>query len=367
MGADVLVVGGGPAGIATAIAASLKGLRVVVADARRPPIDKPCGEGLLPKAVEALKQIGIGLCSANAFPLSGFRFSYGNSLASASIKAGTAFGARRTTLHQLLIERGAEAGVSFSWGAHVSDFQSNGARVGSTFIPCKWLIGADGQNSGVRKWARLKSRGAVFSRFGFRRHFLVQPWTDFVEVHWGDRCQMVFTPISQGEICLSVFTSDSRIRISEALEQFPEASKRLLRARGSTPEQGAVTTLERAESVVRGRVAIVGDASCSVDGIAGQGLSLAFQQAGALAEALAREDLSSYEIAHRRILRPAARMTRLLLLLDRLPWLRKRVLRVFAANPALFSSMIGIHTGQTPREIVPARELLDLGWQILRA
>ena len=46
--AEVLVVGGGPAGLATAIAARLRGLEVDVLDRRSPPIDKPCGEGLMP-------------------------------------------------------------------------------------------------------------------------------------------------------------------------------------------------------------------------------------------------------------------------------------------------------------------------------
>jgi menaquinone-9 beta-reductase len=366
-GTDVLVVGGGPAGIATAIAACLKGLRVTVADGRRPPIDKPCGEGLLPEAAAALRRFGIELSSTQAFPLAGFRFADENSTASAAIERGTAFGMRRTALHTRLIERAAEVGVSFLWGARVSDFHARGARVGGVFIPYRWLVGADGQNSTVRKWAGLKTRGTIFSRFGFRRHFFISPWTDLVEVRWGDRCQMVVTPIGAEEICVSVFSSDPRVRISQALAQFPDASRHLRGARGATPEQGAITALERAQAVVRGRVALVGDASCTVDGIAGQGMSLAFQQAGCLAESLAREDLSYYESAHQRIARIPARMTRLLLLMDRSAWLRKKVLRLFAAKPAIFSKMIGAHTGERREEAIRTRELFDLGWRVLRA
>ena len=45
---DVLVIGGGPAGLATAIAARMKGFDVTVVDGAKPPIDKACGEGLMP-------------------------------------------------------------------------------------------------------------------------------------------------------------------------------------------------------------------------------------------------------------------------------------------------------------------------------
>ncbi len=74
-GAEVLIVGAGPAGIATAIAASQKGLRVTVVDARKPPINKPCGEGLLPEGVSALQRLGIWLDSSVAFPIGGLCFS----------------------------------------------------------------------------------------------------------------------------------------------------------------------------------------------------------------------------------------------------------------------------------------------------
>ena len=74
METDIAVIGGGPAGLATAIAARLHGLRVMVIDHRTPPIDKACGEGLLPEAVNALRTLGIELDSRIGFPFSGFQF-----------------------------------------------------------------------------------------------------------------------------------------------------------------------------------------------------------------------------------------------------------------------------------------------------
>ena len=56
---DVFVIGGGPAGLAAAIAARQRGFRVIVADGMRPPIDKACGEGLMPDGLAALERLGI--------------------------------------------------------------------------------------------------------------------------------------------------------------------------------------------------------------------------------------------------------------------------------------------------------------------
>ena len=361
MQTDVLIIGGGPAGLATAIAARAKGLRVTVVDSRTPPIDKACGEGLLPEAVSALRSLGFDFDPAVSIPFTGIRFSDGDSSASARFGRGTAFGLRRTALHRLLIHRASETGVSLLWGARAS-FDFAGARVNGDWLRCRWLIGADGQRSSVRKLAGLEPRRRARSRFGFRRHYAIAPWTDLVEVHWGERCQMVVTPTGAQEVCVSLFASDPRLRMDRALARFPEVARHLQGAHPVSAQAGAVTSLGRARAVARGNVALVGDASCTVDGIAGQGISLAFHQALALAEALGREDLAHYESAHRRITQTAARITRLLLLMNASTALRRKALRLFATRPKVFAKMISIHAG----EVAPgAAGILDLGWRIL--
>jgi flavin-dependent dehydrogenase len=66
--ADVLIVGGGPAGLVAAIAARRKGFRVMVADPSRPPLDKACGEGLMPVALAVADRLGIELPQGAGFP-----------------------------------------------------------------------------------------------------------------------------------------------------------------------------------------------------------------------------------------------------------------------------------------------------------
>jgi flavin-dependent dehydrogenase len=364
---DVLVVGGGPAGIATAIAASLEGLRVTVLDSRKPPIDKPCGEGLLPEAVAALLALGIELDSSVAFPFNGIRFLDEKSSSTARIARGRAFGVRRTTLHEILVSRAQDLGVSFLWGARVLRLDSRGVTVEGNYIPYKWLVGADGQRSIVRSWGGLGRDRYRRSRFGFRRHYRVAPWTDVVEVHWGRRCQLFVTPTAADEVCIALLSSDPHMRIAQALDQFPIAARRLQGASPLLAENGAITALGRAQRVASGNIALVGDASCSIDGIAGQGLSLAFQEALALGEALGRGDLYRYERAHRKIANLAVRMTQLLLMMDRSTWIRRKTLRLFASQPAFYSKLISVHTGESRAESLRAREIVDLGWRVLSA
>jgi flavin-dependent dehydrogenase len=364
---DVVVVGGGPAGIATAIAASVKGLRVTVLDSRRPPIDKPCGEGLLPEAVAALSALGIELDSSIAFPFRGIRFLDENSSATATIGRGQAFGVRRTALHEALLDRARNLGVSFRWGARISRLDSLGVTVDGEFIPYKWLVGADGQRSIVRAWARLGLDCYRRSRFGFRRHYRVSPWTDVVEVHWGRRCQLFVTPTAADEVCIALLSSDPRLRVARGIAQFPDVERRLQGAPPAFAEGGAITALGSATCVVSGSAALVGDASCSIDGIAGQGLSLAFQEAIALGDSLGRGNLGHYQIAHRQITRLALRMTQLLLLMDSSTWIRRKALRLFASQPAFYSKMMAVHTGEMPSDSLRVRELVGLGLRVLSA
>jgi flavin-dependent dehydrogenase len=322
---------------------------------------------LLPGAVENLATLGVKLDSSHGYPFRGISFSDQESSASARISHGTGYGVRRSTLHSLLVERASELGITFKWSAQVTGFDARGAFVDGSRTTCKWLIGADGQNSRVGKWARLSSKRPRLSRFGFSRHYAVSPWTDLVEVHWGSGCQMFVTPTADDEVCVALLSRDPQLRIERGLAHFPAVANRLTGAHGRTAELGSVTALSHARRVVRANVALVGDASFTVDGIAGLGLSLAFEQAILAAEAIARGDLTHYEAAHREISAAPWRMTRLLLLMDQSAWVRRKALRLFSRKPALFSKMMSAHMSQTMNESLHATEMLGLGWQVLRA
>jgi flavin-dependent dehydrogenase len=361
---DVFVIGGGPAGLAAAIAARRCGFAVTMADHARPPIDKACGEGIMPDGVAAACVLGIPLEGARARPFRGIRFCERDVAAEAPFPEGVGFGIRRTVLHELLVERAAEAGVRMMWGADVTGIDGGGVRVAGELLRARWIIGADGGNSAARHWAGLDACVSHSRRYGFRRHYSIAPWSDFMELHWGDGFQLYLTPVGDQEICLVLISSDHRLRLDHVLPRFPELARRLAGAVRVSSERGGVTASRRLARVYRGNVALVGDASGSVDAITGEGLCLVFQQAVALADAMAAGDLARYAAAHRRLGRRPEWMARLMLLLDGHSRMRSRVLDAFAARPALLSRMLALHVGELSY-FDSAANGLALGWRML--
>jgi flavin-dependent dehydrogenase len=189
---DVFIVGGGPAGLAAAIAARNRGFSVVVADSSKPPIDKACGEGLMPDSLEALQALGMDLDGiTESHPFRGIRFLGADSLVAATFPTGEGIGLRRTVLHQLMADRAAAIGVNLRWGTNIEDLDA---------IKARWIIGADGQKSRVRQWAGLDATRRESKRYGFSRHYRLAPWADYVEVYWASECQMYVTPVAPDEV-----------------------------------------------------------------------------------------------------------------------------------------------------------------------
>jgi flavin-dependent dehydrogenase len=350
---DVLVIGGGPAGLAAAVAARRKGFRVMVADSARPPVDKACGEGIMPDGLRALSELGFSLAAAGPAPFRGIRFVDGGIRAEAAFPNGHGLGVRRTALHSAIAAAAESAGAELLWGSHVTGIGRNGVRVGGRILKSRWIIGADGLRSRVRDWAGLDGYRSFRRRFGFRRHFHTSARPEYMELHWGRGVQLYLTPVGASEICAVVISRDPHLRLEQALAQFPQAATFLGTPVGPA-ETGSITLSRRFARVTSGQIALVGDASGSVDAITGEGLCLAFRQSLALAEALERGDLSVYETAHRRLMRGPALMGTLLLSLDSMPRLRRCVLRAFQAKPALFEKMLAAHVGTIQRGESPA-------------
>jgi flavin-dependent dehydrogenase len=364
---EVFIVGGGPAGLAAAIATRRAGFSVALADCARPPIDKACGEGIMPDGLAALRALGIALPPNLGFPFSGIRFLSEEKAVDACFPRGKGIGLRRTLLHQVLLDEASRLGVEMHWGSRVAALEGGRMTMDGRPVESKWLIAADGQNSATRKWAGLDRGKTRRRRFGFRRHFRVEPWSEFVEISWSDRAQMYVTPVASDRICVALITGDQRLRFQDGLRLFPAVESHLQNATPITQEQGALSPSRQLRKVYSGNVALIGEASGSVDAITGDGLSLAFQQAVALASAMRSEDLSAYQSQHRRIAKLPRFMAEVMLAMDGRPRFRNRVFSALTASPALFERLLAVHTGATAPLSFAARNAASLGWHLLTA
>jgi 2-polyprenyl-6-methoxyphenol hydroxylase-like FAD-dependent oxidoreductase len=366
-GTDVFVIGGGPAGLAAAIAARRRGFQVIVADGNKPPIDKPCGEGLMPDSIAALQELGVEIAPDEGYPLQGIKFLDNGKSATACFPTLRGVGLRRPILHHKMLKQAAALGVQFLWETPVTGIRGRGVDLaGEHFVPAKWIIGADGGQSLVRRWAGLDSFNKRASRMAWRAHFGVAPWSEYVEIHWAESAQAYVTPVSANEVCVVMASRSENRDLRLALREFPELASRLSDERLSRPARGTISTMHRLKRVCRGNVALIGDASGSVDAITGEGLSLSFHQAMALAGAMEANSLESYQNAHRQFARRPTFMARLLLLLDGRTRLRRRALTVFKNNPEVFARLVSIHVGETSPAHFAATGAL-LGWRFLAA
>ena len=364
---DVFVIGGGPAGLAAAIAARQRGLRVVVADGAQPPIDKACGEGLMPDGLAALERLGLQLPLADAHPFRGIRFLSSDFSADAPFPgSGCGLAVRRTALHRVMMERAEQLRADLLWRTTVTGISHEGVHLGERVVRSRWIVGADGSNSRVRRWAGLEAGPRFHSRYAFRRHYRVTPWTDHMEVYWSDRCQGYATAVSGDQVCVALASHDSNLRMEEGLRELPRLQARLEGAETASAERGALTGNRSPSRVSSGNVALIGDASGTVDAITGEGLGLAFSQAVALAECFEAGNLHGYQAEHRRLVRRPHWMARLMLTLDGRPRLQRRTLQAFRKHPRVFRRLLELHVGAlSPLHL--ALDGLTLGWGLLTA
>jgi flavin-dependent dehydrogenase len=369
--ADLIVVGGGPAGLATAIGARLAGFAVTVLDRARPTIDKACGEGLMPDAAEHLRALGVQIEPGQSFPFRGIRYVDGAVTAEGVFPRAAGLGVRRLALHRALVRRAEEVGVRLEWGTAVKGLPAGppyaGVETERGLVYTHWIAAADGLRSRLRREAGLDGKPAPLRRFGVRRHYATAPWSDFVEVYWGPECEAYVTPVGPEQIGIAMLWSGGTSDFDTLLAHFPVLRERLAGAPLSSRDRGAGPLQQTVRDVRRGNLALVGDAAGYLDAITGEGLAVAFHEAAALVAALRGGGLAPYSIACRRINRLPNFMTGLVLFLERHPRLRARAVRALAAEPVLFSRLLGIHARTLPPRELGLHGALRLAWRLMAA
>lgn len=217
---DVLVAGAGPVGLVTAIHAALSGLDVVVVEPRTGPIDKACGEGLMPDALARLARIGV---DPPGVAFRGIRYIAGEHVAEARFTRAPGRGVRRTALQAALRERALVLGVRLV-ADRVDAIVHGDAWIEAAGLRSRYLVGADGLHSQVRRTLGLAATTDGRQRFGVRQHFTIRPWTDVVEVHWLRNAELYVTPVGESLVGVAVLGT-APLNLEDAIGRAPEIGR----------------------------------------------------------------------------------------------------------------------------------------------
>jgi geranylgeranyl reductase family protein len=154
---DLLVVGGGPAGSATALAALLadRDARVLVVDAQDFPRDKTCGDGIAPHGLDVLRSLGVTGVTDGYAPVDRMRLRTPGGAEVATPSARAAYVIPREVFDARLLAAARARGAGFARG-RVRGLEVTGSgRDRAVVVNGTWrarvVVGADGANSAVRR------------------------------------------------------------------------------------------------------------------------------------------------------------------------------------------------------------------------
>jgi flavin-dependent dehydrogenase len=353
---DVAVVGGGPAGLAAAIEVASRGHSCVLFERASEPVDKACGEGLMPAGLAALDAWKVLLAPEDCAPFEAIRYVQEDGRhVDAMLHAPGGLGIRRVALRRALARVARESAAELREGCAVHRQRAHGDGVeidtDAGAVTARLLVAADGLHSPLRRAAGLGGAVARTRRFGLRQHFALEPWDGptRVEVHFAAGVEAYVTPAGSNRIGVAFLWEDGRIErpisFAKLLDHFPRLRKRLDGAPADSRAIGAGPLLQRTRGMVRGRVLLLGDAAGYVDAITGEGLTLAFDQARRLGRLLPEvlhdpSGLKRYERESKRAFRTYARLASALVALAGRPALRRAAIDLLVANPNLFGFLL---------------------------
>lgn len=331
---DLLVVGGGPAGLATSLYAARAGLEAVIVERRPGTLDKACGEGLMPHSLAQLDRLGV---AAPGRTLRGISYHAGATRVEAQFRGGMGRGVRRTTLHAAMSDAARAAGVKVVQAA-AGDIAQDADGVRAAGMRARYLVAADGLHSAIRRDLGLARPAAGPRRWGIRRHVQLAPWTDNVEVHWSRDAEAYVTPVADDCVGIAILSA-GRGGFEAKFAAFDELRQRV-EGHEHGPDLAAGPLRQRVRSRVAGRVLLVGDAAGYVDALTGEGLGLSFSAAEALVDCVVRDRVDEYDHRWRTLTRRYRLLTEALVRAGSVPAVRSRIVPAAAALPRIFAGAV---------------------------
>ena len=400
--ARAIVVGGGPAGAATAWALAGEGIDVLLLDRARFPRDKPCGEYLSPQASRILAAMGAldRVERAGGAQLGGMQVrAPSGDVIHGQFAAGHGFrgfrdrglALRRTTLDAILLDCAREAGAEVREDVKVTDLarDARGRVVGvcvvergeARTIAASLVVGADGLRAvvarrlGVARHARWPRRIALVTHFrgitGLGEHG---------EMHVERGGYLGIAPVGGGEANVAVVVPIARAReiggdapgfLARWIASCAHLAPRFARAERTTPVVATGPFASHARRAWAPGAALVGDAADFFDPFTGEGIYAALRGAELLApraaesvRAMQRGDtaaadraLAGYARALRDEFRGKRAVERIVGTTVAFPSLINRAARALSRRRDMADLLVGV-TG----DFVPAREVLRVGY-----
>jgi 2-polyprenyl-6-methoxyphenol hydroxylase-like FAD-dependent oxidoreductase len=368
----ILIVGGGPAGLMTALCLSQHSVEITVIEKQSWPLDKVCGEGIMPKGYDLLRKYGVSkqIQALSSRPFTGITY-IDSSVAEGHFFSGPGYVVRRTELSRALYEslKGKTNVTLIPTTELVSLYQDPTSvqvtlrALSNQHIICEHrydlIIGCDGINSKVRKLADLEGPNLrKQNRIGARVHYQIAPWTTQVEVYWKDGIECYVAPVASDCVEFVFGWNQDKIKIKQGrcpeLEKklfsyFPELESKILGHHRLSKIEARGGFARSAKFPISGRVLLIGDANVFLDPITGEGLSMAFEQAHILSQSFAnimsKEGQRSFIDQIQSLKARYINMTNLALFLCEHPLIRRIAIRFLATFPLIFQHILELNMG----------------------
>jgi geranylgeranyl reductase family protein len=374
---DVIVVGAGPAGSATAARLAQRGFQVALLDRAHFPRTKPCAEYLSPGTVAALARLGVlpDVLAAEPARLHGMRVTDADGASfEGRFAAGEGLGLARWRLDQILVQAAAQRGARVF---QRTTFERLGppargvvhllarAAGGTAELAARLIVGADGLTSRVARQLGL-ARPASGHTVALVAHATgVAGMADVGEMHVGPAGYVGLAPLGAGltNVALVVDRRHAGLagsrpeRFRQLLARFPTVAARVARAELASPVRGVGPFGRRARRATADHALLVGDAADFYDPFTGEGIFAALTGAELAAEIairalegnrLSARDLAPYDAARRRAFGAKWTLERVVGWVIARPRALAHVTRRLARTPSLADRLVSVTAHVAP-------------------